>query len=142
MAKVFFRSVSLLLLVFFISLSGFSQSELAESIYFKPNGFSIDKKYEKTLDHIAKQLASDSFGYLKIFAFTDIQGSELYNDLLSEKRANAIYSYLAAKAKFDTTKVYVTWLGESSDVYDLHFPQAHKQQRCVDIWIQFYQKPK
>jgi hypothetical protein len=34
------------------------------------------------------------------------------------------------------------WLGESGEAYDLHFRQAHIQQRCVDIWILFFNKKK
>ena len=133
MARVYFLQVFLSLSLFLISFSVFSQSETIESIYFTSNSFSIDKKYEMVLNHIAKQLASDTFGYLKIFAFADTKGSENYNDMLSEKRADAIYNYLVSRARFDTTRVYVTSLGESSDIYDLHFPAAHKQERCVDI---------
>ena len=127
---------------FFISLHSFGQSSLIESIYFKPNSFAIDKKYEKTLNQIARQLRSDTFSYLRIFAFADTKGSETYNEMLSEKRADAIYNYLDSRAKIDTAHVYVAWLGESADIYDLHFPEAHKQKRCVDIFIQFYRKPK
>jgi len=60
--------------------------------------------------------------------------------MLSEKRAKAVYNYLASQTSIDTTRVYVTWLGESADIYDLHFPNAHKQKRCVDIWIQYYRE--
>jgi len=142
MAKKTLIVVFILTSTFFITLHSFSQNSLVESIYFKPNSFSIDKKYEKPLNHIAKQLLSDTFGYLKIFAFADTKGSETYNEILSEKRADAIYNYLDSRAKIDTNHVYVAWLGESDDIYDLHFPEAHKQKRCVDIFIQFYRKPK
>ncbi|MGO8055830.1 OmpA family protein, partial [Rhizobium leguminosarum] len=85
--------------------------------------------------------ASDTFGFLKIFAYSDRKGSIKYNEQLSQKRAEEVYSYLTKHFKFDTTKVYVTWLGEEIDgAYDLHFPAAHVQQRCVDIII-IFQKP-
>lgn len=142
MTKKNFIIVLLFTSSLFISIPSFCQSTLVESVYFKPNSFSIDKKYEKTLDKIASQLRSDTFSYLKIFAFADTRGSETCNEILSEKRADAIYNYLDSRAKIDTAHVYVAWLGESSDIYDLHFPEAHKQKRCVDIFIQFYRKPK
>jgi outer membrane protein OmpA-like peptidoglycan-associated protein len=118
----------------------FGQKDLVEAIYFKSNSYAIDKKYNKILNEIAIKCASDNFGYLKVFGYSDTTGSEDYNDKLSEKRTEAVYNYLASHAKLDTTKVYYTWLGESEDGYDLHFPPAHIQQRCVDIWVIFYNK--
>ncbi|MGG9963628.1 OmpA family protein [Ferruginibacter sp. SUN106] len=117
-----------------------AQTILVKTIYFKPGSFSIDKKYFPMLDHVARQLGSDSMGFLKVFGFADTKGKEDDNDELSSERANAVYDYLANHAVFDTTRVYVGWIGESADAYDLHFPQAHIQQRCVDIYIQFWRK--
>ncbi len=125
-------------------LTAYSQSDVIETIYFKSNSYSIDKKYHTTLDNIAKQLSSDRFGFLKVFGYADKKGSHDYNEILSGKRANAVYNYLAAKVKIDTTKLYVAWIGKSGQEvsYDLHFPFANIQKRCVDIWVTFYRKPK
>ncbi|SRR6266498_935829 len=122
----------------------YCQSGLVKTIFFKPNSYSIDKKYHKTLDLIAEKLSSDTFGFLKVFGYADTKGSDEYNDILSGKRANAVYDYLAARVKIDTTKLYVTWIGKSGQdvAYDLHFPSANIQKRCVDIWITFYRKPR
>jgi len=122
--------------------SSFGQTSLVKSIYFKNNSSGIDKRYLKSLNVIASKLSSDTFGFLKVFGFADRKGSEYYNELISEKRALAVYNYLASHSKFDTTAVYVTWIGESEEAYDLHFPEAHIQQRCVDIYIQFRRKEK
>ncbi|HEV8272220.1 MAG TPA: OmpA family protein, partial [Chitinophagaceae bacterium] len=100
----------------------------------------IDKKYESPLKMIAKRLKQDSVTFIKVFGYADTLGNWDSNDLLSEKRANAVYNFLANHSKIDTTRVYVTWLGESQEAYDLHFPTAHIQQRCVDIWILFRKK--
>ncbi|MGK2863902.1 MAG: OmpA family protein [Chitinophagaceae bacterium] len=115
-----------------------------ETIYFKSNSYTIDKKYHKTLDLIAKQLSSDTFDFLKVFGYADSKGSKDYNDILSGKRATAVYNYLAARAKVDSAKLYVTWIGEEGQdvAYELHFPSANIQKRCVDIWVTFYRKPK
>ena len=128
---------------FFYS-TAYCQIGLVKTIYFKSNSYSIDKKYYKTLDLVAKQLTSDTFGFLKVFGYADTKGSDDYNDILSGKRANAVYDYLASIVKIDTTKLYVTWIGKSGQdvAYDLHFPSANIQKRCVDIWVTFYRKPK
>ena len=128
---------------FFYS-TGYSQSGLVETIYFKSDSYSIDKKYYITLDLVAKQLRSDTFSFLKVFGYTDTTGSDEYNYILSGKRANAVYDYLARKVNIDTTKLYVTWIGKSGQdvAYDLHFPSANIQKRCVDIWVSFFRKLK
>jgi outer membrane protein OmpA-like peptidoglycan-associated protein len=132
-----FRILFPFIFFLFIPQFDFSQSALIKTIYFKPNSSVIEKKYEKTLDLLAEKLSTDSFGFLKVFGYADPAGDSKENDILSEKRTTAVYNYLASHARFDATKVYVTWLGASKDSYDLHFPQAHVQQRCVDIWITF-----
>ena len=113
----------------------FCQSGLVKTVYFKSNSFTIEEKYKPALDSVAQQINSSAFRFLKIFAYTDTTGSEDYNDFLSGKRANAVYNYLAARARIDSTRFYMMWLGESEDGYDLHFPPAHIQQRCVDVWL-------
>ena len=117
---------------------------MVKTIYFKSSSYSIDNKYYKTLDLVVKQISSDTFSFLKIFGYADKKGSDDYNDILSDKRANAVYDYLADRVKIDTTKLYVTWIGKSGQevAYDLHFPSANIQKRCVDIWVTFYRKPK
>jgi outer membrane protein OmpA-like peptidoglycan-associated protein len=143
MTKKYYKDIIFSVVTLFVFCSAaFSQSGLVQAIYFKSNSFSIDKKYKKTLDLIAKQINSDTFGYLKVFGYADKSGSENYNDILSEKRATAVYDYLSVRVKIDTTKVFVTWIGKSAEAYDLHFPAAHIQKRCVDIWVTFYRKPK
>ena len=141
MAKGFLNKSFLLLGLSFVTLhSAFCQRDLIKTIYFKPNSHSIDKKYLKSLNVISQQLISDSFGFLKVFGYATTKGSEEHNEDLSEKRAIAVYDYLSTHAKFDTTAAYVTWIGESDEIYDLHFPSAHFRQSCVDIWVMFRRK--
>ena len=121
--------------------AAFGQAGFVRTVYFKTNSFSIDEKYKKTLDLVIEQVNSDTFGYLKVFGYADKKGSRKYNDILSKNRATAVYNYLHARVKIDTSRVYVTWLGESdSETYDLHFQHAKIQQRCVDIWVTYYKK--
>ena len=124
--------------LFLIPLFSRGQSTSVETLHFTSNSYKIDKKYFSTLNDIARRCSSDTFSFLKIFAYADTRGSIKYNELLSQKRAEEVYNYLTNHFKFDTTKVYVTWLGEETDgAYDLHFPDAHVQQRCVDIIVSF-----
>jgi outer membrane protein OmpA-like peptidoglycan-associated protein len=125
-------------LLFLNPLLSFGQNTSVETLHFASNSYKIGKKYFSTLNEIGQRCSSDTFGFLKIFAYADTKGSIKYNELLSQKRAEEVYNYLTKHFKFDTTKVYVTWLGEETDgAYDLHFPDAHVQQRCADIIVTF-----
>jgi outer membrane protein OmpA-like peptidoglycan-associated protein len=125
-------------LLFLTPLFSFGQSTSVKTLRFAHDSYKIDKKYFSILNEIGHKCSSDTFGYLKIFAYADRKGSIKYNELLSQKRAEEVYNFLTKHFKFDTTKVYVTWLGEETEgMYDLHFPDAHVQQRCADIIVSF-----
>jgi outer membrane protein OmpA-like peptidoglycan-associated protein len=117
------------------------QSNVVSTLYFKSNSFKIEEKHFRSLNDIGQRCASDTFSFLRIFAYADKKGTKKYNEQLSKKRANAVYGYLTQKFNVDTTKIYMTWLGEETEgAYDLHFPSARVQRRCVDILV-FFKKP-
>lgn len=116
----------------------FCQSRFVATIYFPKNGFEPDSGSTALLNEIAVKCKSDSFGFLRIFGFTDTIGSEKYNEILSKKRVSSVYAYINSLVKIDKAKLYFEWFGESNEVYDLHFPKAHIRQRSVDIIIEFY----
>ena len=131
--KVFF---CMTLLLFTMTVSG--QSNQVSTLYYKTNSFKIEKKYLQILNDIGEKCASDTFSFLKIFAYADKKGTKEYNEQLSKKRANEVYNQLTQKFNIDTTKIYVAWLGEETDgAYNLHFPSANVQQRCVDVLVFF-----
>ncbi|MEO6230331.1 MAG: OmpA family protein [Ferruginibacter sp.] len=137
--KKHFRNITLsILIAISFHTVAFGQSALIKTIYFSNNSCTINNKYHSVLNKLAKQMTLDTFGYLKIIGFADTKGPDELNNILSQKRAEAVYNYLVSKSAFDTTKVMITWYGASADIYDLHFPQANKQHRCVDILVQFY----
>jgi len=133
-----YSSKYLALFLLFQSTSSIAQTDLFKTIYFQTNNSSLGSEQKEILLQVASICNSDSFRYLKIVGFTDTIGSAEYNEMLSKNRADVVYDYLKSVAKFDTTRVYVTWLGESNEVYDLHFLESyppHAQQRAVDIWV-------
>lgn len=138
MTRPILLSLICLTLCLNISVPAFAQTSETATLYFKSNSSTIEKRYFPTLDSIGQKCASDSLSILKIFTYADKAGTKKYNEQLSEMRANAVYDYLIQKFSISTEKVYVTWLGEEADgAYDLHFPSAHVQQRCVDLLVLF-----
>lgn len=123
--------------IFFLNVNtSYGQSDYVKTIFFKNNSYKIDPRYFVALDEIGHKCKSGKFLFLKVFGYADTKGTKLYNESLSEKRAYQVYNYLTKKFKIDTSKVYITWLGQEIDeAYDLHFPEAHVKQRCVDIIV-------
>lgn len=115
--------------------SKYRNTSIVETIYFEHNSTAINKKDLSRLKKLAEICASDRFFYLKVFGFSDTIGTEKHNDKLSEQRATTVYKHLNFNNKINAKSVYVTWLGETNEIYDLHFPQAHYRQNSVDIWI-------
>ncbi len=112
------------------------------TIHFEKGDFKISNVNKDKLDEIVKKSVPDSITYLKIFGYSDTAGSAKYNEDLSRKRAYEVYHYLARRIKIDSSKIYITWLGEKAEGYDLHFPDAHIQQRCVDVIASFGKRVK
>lgn len=115
-----------------------AQSQKVETIWFKKNSNNIEPEYLRLLDNIGKECIADGSPFLKIFAYADTTGSQQYNSKLFEARGMAVLNYLVRTYHIDSNHVYLTWLGEGVDQgYDLHFPDAHLQQRCVDVIAYF-----
>jgi outer membrane protein OmpA-like peptidoglycan-associated protein len=106
------------------------------TIYFKNKSLSINPQNQNLLKLVSQICTSDSLGFLKVVGFTDTIGTESDNDILSERRVNKVFKLLDPACKIRNDLRYLTWLGESEDVYDLHFQPTHPHQNCVDIWMQ------
>ncbi len=115
-----------------------AQSQLLYTIDFDHNSYKLSESRQRLLDTLSAKLKVTDFSMIKIVGIADTTGSQLHNDVLSRKRAEAVERYLKKWILIPDEKLYVTWLGESTDgVYDLHFPDIHAQQRCVDIIVHF-----
>ena len=114
----------------------FSFRDTVMTIYFNKKSITIGSADIIRLKILANICASDSLGYLKVVGFTDTIGTEESNYMLAEKRVDAVFKILDSKNKIKDNAVYLTWLGESDEVYDLHFKTTHPHKNCVDIWMQ------
>ena len=126
-------------LIFCLLLASFlckAQIGTVLTIYFESNSSKISSEDKVKLESVIERCNAPSFVFLKIFGYADTSGSEAYNDKISERRCWSAFNLIYAKAKIDKSQMYMTWLGESTDVYDLHFHSPHPQERCVDIWVQ------
>lgn len=131
------RDICIFLALLIHSDFSLGQYREALTIYFESNSYEIGETSGASLNKVAGLCSSSNFQSLKIFAFSDTTGTEEYNLEISKMRAIVVLNYLKGKVNFEDDKIYATWLGESDDIYDLHFDNAHAQERCVDLLIQF-----
>lgn len=81
-----------------------SHDSVSFDIYFDENSFEINDDSKKIIDSIGLILQDTNtsrYG-VSIFGYTDSIGSEYDNQLLSTKRAKAVYDYLLSKKNTDS----------------------------------------
>lgn len=83
-------------------------------IYFDKNTYAVKKEDKGTLSEIAQQLISlkDQFEHVLLVGHSDPRGDEIYNQLLSEKRAMSIKKYLVQQG-VDQQTLLTSGNGES-----------------------------
>lgn len=104
---------------------------------FEEGSSELPGKHQKEMQTVADLLQAENFSYLKIFAYATPSGSEADNEALSKRRAYAVLEEINALHPIDESRFYMTWLGESAEVYDLHYEDAQPQTPCVEVLVQF-----
>ena len=106
---------------------------------FPLNSATIPATYEKDLDHLAGLLKIYKDAEIHIEGHTDSSYTEEYNQLLSDKRADAVKKALV-KRGVSTAKMAVVGLGESQLRHPAESTEEEKAaNRRVDVW--FYVPP-
>lgn len=94
-------------------------------IYFEFNKWTITKKSKKALNELAKKLERYPEINVKISAHTDNRGTKWYNQVLSERRAEATRNYLALEAYINARRFKFEGFGESIPLIDC-------KQQCTE----------
>lgn len=102
--------------------------------------FDFDKTVIKpegaqTLTEVANKLKSMMLNWVRLTGHTDSMGSDSYNQELSEKRANAVKSYLVGEG-VDGGKISTRGEGESSPVASNDTREGRAKNRRVDVEIE------
>jgi outer membrane protein OmpA-like peptidoglycan-associated protein len=107
---------------------------LSGSVLFKSNEATLLPDAKKRLDQVAQALNETKGSALVIEGHTDNQGSDTFNQSLSEKRAQAVKDYLV-KAGYDSSLIQVSGLGEANPVADNTSPEGRANNRRVEIIV-------
>ncbi len=94
----------------------------------------LSPSFEPVLDDVATILNQYPSTYIDVVGHADSQGSDAYNQDLSERRANSVAGYLVSH-KVKQERIYVAGMGESQPIADNSTPEGRAKNRRVEITL-------
>lgn len=109
----------------------------SETVLFGVNKESLTDESRQQLDDLAKQAAAMDRYVIEIQGFTDKTGPADYNDMLSERRAEAVARYLSIQYKIPVRNITMLGEGYAQPVADDKTRDGRKQNRRVEVklWV-------
>ena len=89
----------------------------------------------RQLDNFAAQLGTAKSYILEVTGGTDSVGSAQYNYDLSQRRADAVVQYLAAKYNIAAHRFYLIGIGKDQEVADNKTAEGRKENRRVQVQL-------
>jgi OmpA-OmpF porin, OOP family len=105
------------------------------SVTFDFNHSDLTKSDKEQLDTFATQLTSVKSYILEVTGGTDSVGSAEYNYQLSQRRAESVVQYLAAKYNIPAHKFYLIGIGKDQEVASNRTAAGRAQNRRVQVQI-------
>ncbi|MDO4763973.1 MAG: OmpA family protein [Flavobacteriaceae bacterium] len=100
-----------------------------EGVVFDLNKYKINNTAINKLNETIKLIKSlDPMPTFLVIGATDTRGTEVYNQALSQKRANSVVNYLTSKGDIPKSKLIPVGRGEK----DLKFPECDPASKCPE----------
>lgn len=107
---------------------------VGENILFDEDKATIRAGAEENLKQIAASIGQRyNNGEIRIYGYTDAQGSAGYNKELAEQRAEAVRNWLTQNGNVATDRISVHPVGEANPVASNSTEQGRQQNRRVEI---------
>lgn len=113
----------------------------ASGILFKTNSAELQPDAKKSVQELAQILKDDPETNILIEGHTDSDGTDAYNQKLSERRAQAVASY-AASIGVSTSRFQTVGYGESQPVASNDTAAGKQANRRVEIAVMANEKMK
>ena len=107
---------------------------MPSGITFATDSSSIQPQFRRTLDDVAATLASYEKTYVDVYGHTDSDGSDAYNQALSERRARSVADYLSSHG-IASARLATQGFGESQPIADNSTPAGKAENRRVEIKV-------
>jgi OmpA-OmpF porin, OOP family len=105
------------------------------TVNFGFNKANLTKDEEAKLDQFAQQLGNAKSYILEVTGGTDSIGSKEYNYELSNRRADSVVQYLAAKYGVAPHRFYLIGIGKDKEVAPNNTAEGRKENRRVEIQL-------
>lgn len=107
---------------------------MPSGITFATDSSSIQPHFRPTLDKVADVLDRYNQTYVDVYGHTDSTGSDAYNQALSERRADAVASYLVSRG-VESARLEALGYGETQPIASNDTVEGRSQNRRVEIKV-------
>jgi len=107
---------------------------MPSGITFAFNDASVQPQFRPTLDEVASILSQYPKTYIDVYGHTDSDGSDAYNQTLSERRAQSVANYLSSHG-VQSARIATRGFGESQPIASNATEEGKASNRRVEIKI-------
>ena len=107
---------------------------MPSNVTFPVDSYTIQPGFRATLDELAQTMATYDSTYIDVLGHTDSTGADSYNQTLSERRAQAVASYLSSRG-VNSARVATQGYGESQPIASNDTAEGRAQNRRVEIKV-------
>jgi OOP family OmpA-OmpF porin len=105
---------------------------LSADTYFDFDKATLKREGEVKVDEVVRAMKAEPKLRATVDGYTDSIGTEAYNQRLSERRANAVRSYMVSQG-IDASRITARGYGESHPVADNKTAEGRAKNRRVEI---------
>lgn len=110
------------------------ESVVLKGVNFDVNSSRLTANAKVILNQVADALAAQPNVKVEIGGHTDAQGSDSFNQKLSERRARSVYDYLVSRG-IDASRMTAKGYGESQPVDSNETPEGRENNRRVELKV-------
>jgi outer membrane protein OmpA-like peptidoglycan-associated protein len=103
------------------------------TVNFKFDSYELTPEAAAALDQLAAQIKDRDGFILEIEGFADSIGTDRYNNLLTQRRADAVRRYLAEQHSIALFRMHILGFGEMRPVADNTTREGRAQNRRVEV---------
>ena len=114
--------------------NGYAIYSLGENVLFETDKSAVKGQAESNLKQIASSLSKRfNGGQIRVYGYTDAEGSAGYNKQLAEQRAEAVKNWLVKNGQISEQNISLHPVGESRPVASNATEGGRQQNRRVEI---------